>query len=80
MLPIYPLDGGQIAREILVQQNPGRGVIQSLWLSVYTGACLAIFGLVYIGSFFMAVMFGLLAYSSYTTIQAYTGRGAGRGW
>ncbi len=80
LLPIYPLDGGQIAREILVQQNPGRGVIQSLWLSVFTGGCLAIFGLVYADSFFMAIMFGLLAYSSYTTIQAYTGRGTGRGW
>ena len=79
LLPIYPLDGGQIAREILLEQNPGRGVIQSLWLSVFTGVCLAIFGLTQ-DSLFMAIMFGLLAYSSYTTIQAYTGRGAGRGW
>ena len=79
MLPIYPLDGGQIAREVLVQQNPGKGIIQSLWLSVFTAACLAVFALSR-ESIFMTLMFGYLAYSSYATIQAYTGRGGGQGW
>jgi len=79
LLPIYPLDGGQIARELLVHQNPGRGIIQSLWLSVFTAGCLVVFGLTR-ESLFMAFMFGFLGYQSYATLQAYTGRGGGRGW
>ncbi len=79
LLPVYPLDGGQIAREVLLQQNPAKGITQSLWLSVFTAACLAMFSFSR-GSIYMAFMFGFLAYSSYTTVQAYTGRGGGRGW
>ncbi len=79
LLPVYPLDGGQIAREVLLQQNPGKGIVQSLWLSVFTAACLAAFALSR-QSIYMALMFGYLAYSSYTTIQAYAGRGGGQRW
>ncbi len=80
LLPLYPLDGGQISRELFIQKNPSRGIVQSLWLSVFTGSGLAVYGLVGFGSLFMALMFGYLAYSSYSTIQAYTGRGGPRGW
>ncbi len=79
LLPIYPLDGGQIVREILVHQNPDRGIVQSLWLSVFTAGCLVVFGLTR-ESLFMALMFGFLGYQSYATLQAYTSRGGGRGW
>ena len=34
LLPVYPLDGGQIARELLELASPADGVRQSLWLSV----------------------------------------------
>ena len=34
LLPVYPLDGGQIAREVLGLVNPADGLRQSLWLSV----------------------------------------------
>jgi len=32
LLPVYPLDGGQIAREVLVAVNPRAGIQQSLML------------------------------------------------
>lgn len=82
LLPIYPLDGGQIARELFTQKNPSRGIVQSLWLSVFTGSGLVIYALLGFEkpSLFIAIMFGFLAYSSYSAIQAYTGRGRPRGW
>ncbi len=79
LLPVYPLDGGQIARELFVRLNTHEGIRQSLWLSVFTAGGIAVIGYVQLGSFFMALMFGYLAYQSYATLQAYTG-GGGRRW
>ena len=75
LLPVYPLDGGQIAREILVAANPREGIQRSLWLSTFTGAGLAVVGLVLWKSVFVALLFGYLAYTSYATLQAYGRRG-----
>lgn len=72
LLPVYPLDGGQVAREILVAANPREGIQQSLKLSIFTGVILAVYAVAQLGSLFMAFLFGYLAYSSYTTLQAYT--------
>jgi len=75
LLPVYPLDGGQIAREILVAANPHEGIKQSLMLSIFTAACLAVVGLALWKSLFVTLLFGYLAYSSYTTLQSYGRRG-----
>jgi len=75
LLPVYPLDGGQIAREVLLVVNPRDGIRQSLMLSVVTGTLLAVVGLVQLGSIFMAMLFGYLAYTSFATLQVYSGRG-----
>jgi Zn-dependent protease len=75
LLPVYPLDGGKVAREVFLNINAREGVVQSLWLSVFTGAGLAAFGLITLRSVFMAVFFGYMAYSSYMMIQQYSGRG-----
>jgi Zn-dependent protease len=75
LLPVYPLDGGQIAREILLQANPRDGIRQSLVLSIVTGVAVAVIGLAALRDPFIAVMFGLLAYFSYAALQAYSGRG-----
>jgi len=76
LLPIYPLDGGQISREIFLRANPHDGIRQSLILSAIAAVALAVFVLVQLGreGFFMAFMFGYLAYSSYAALQAYSGR------
>ena len=78
LAPVYPLDGGQIARQIMTEFDPWKGVINSLWLSVFTGGALVVFALTS-GSFFMAVLFGMLAFQSYTAIQQTRGGGFGGG-
>jgi Zn-dependent protease len=71
MLPIYPLDGGRISRELFtLGKNPSKGIVQSLWLSAVAAGLVAVYGLSQ-GSIYMAVLFGYLAYSSYQTLQAY---------
>lgn len=71
LLPMYPLDGGRIARELFtLSYNPRKGIIQSLWLSMVTAGLVGIYGLSR-GSIFMLLMFGYLAYSNYQTLQAY---------
>jgi len=75
LLPIYPLDGGQVAREILVSANPQLGIQQSLWLSVFAAIGMAIYGYTQWQSAFMALFFGYLAFTSYSTLEAYRGRG-----
>jgi len=73
LFPVYPLDGGQIARELLVERDYRNGVRQSLILSIGTAIMLAIFGLVAYQSIFMAILFGVLAFQNYQTLQNYEG-------
>jgi stage IV sporulation protein FB len=80
LVPVYPLDGGQIARHVFTEFDPGQGVIKSLWLSVFAGGALAAMALMSSGSLFMTLMFGMLAYQSYTAIQQSGGGGFGGGY
>lgn len=74
LLPVFPLDGGQIARELLSLVNPRDGVRQSLILSMVTAVALAVVAFVQWNSLFSALFFGLLAYESYAAYQSYGGR------
>mgnify|MGYP000903227682 FL=1 len=74
LLPVYPLDGGQIAREIFVAITPRNGIRLSLILSVLTAAGMAIYALAAWHSILVAIMFGYLAYGSYQTLLAYSSR------
>jgi Zn-dependent protease len=74
LLPVYPLDGGQIAREIFVLVLGADGVRQSLILSTIVAGGLAALSAAKWHEFFMAFFFGYLAYASFATLQAYTGR------
>ena len=78
LMPVYPLDGGQVARELLTLGDPWKGVIRSLWLSIVTSVLLAVAGLL-LNLFILMIMFGLMAFSNYQTLQAFTGRGGGMG-
>jgi Zn-dependent protease len=79
LLPVYPLDGGQIARELLGLVNPTDAVRQSLWMSVITAGFVAVMALVKLDDKYIAIFFAYLAYTSYTTLQAYFGPGGGWG-
>jgi len=75
LIPVYPLDGGTISRYILVQTDPLNGIRTSLWVSVITGAAAAIGGLIFLGSTYMAILFGLLAFQSFQALQSGGGGG-----
>ncbi len=70
LLPIYPLDGGRVSREICLMGDPRRGMVLSFRISMVCAALMAVYGLSE-GSFFIALFFGYLAYTSYRTLQAY---------
>ncbi len=65
LVPVYPLDGGQAARAFLTQLNPGNGIRFSQQLSLAAAVLMALLGLVYFRSAYLAFMFGFLAYESY---------------
>lgn len=74
LMPVYPLDGGNISRYILIQQDSFGGLRTSLWLSVITGGVLAIVGFLLLKSVYMAFLFGFLAFQSFQMIQGISGR------
>jgi membrane-associated protease RseP (regulator of RpoE activity) len=77
LMPVYPLDGGQIARELLLRASPQDGIRQSLILSVITGVGLAVAAFAVLRDILPTLFFAYLAYMSYTTLQRHSGRG---GW
>lgn len=76
LLPVFPLDGGQAARAVLVAQSGQAGIVASLKLSVLAGGAVAVFAL-FKDQFYIAILFGLLAFNSFQMLQAMTGRGGG---
>lgn len=80
LLPILPLDGGQITREICVGVSRRNGLLAALWISLGTSAVLAVNALMgrngqaFIPyaptSMWMAIFFALFAVSSWQMIQA----------
>ena len=70
LLPIYPLDGGQISRELCQLSDPRAGIVLSLRISMVTAIGMAIVGLVS-QQLLIVLMFGYFAYSSYKTLEAY---------
>jgi Zn-dependent protease len=74
LLPIQPLDGGHITRDLLMLGNPQVGYRQSLILSVVVAGGLAIIGAVQWQNWLVAIFFGMLAYESLMLLQADMGR------
>jgi Zn-dependent protease len=69
LLPVLPLDGGQIALQVLMQQDPWAGTQRALWLSVITGGAMALVALLVIQQWFTMMLFASLAISSYVALQ-----------
>jgi stage IV sporulation protein FB len=73
LLPVYPLDGGNVARHLFLKTDPWGGVKKSLWLSVIVGAFVAIVGFILLRSAYIALLFGILAAQSYQVLRGRTG-------
>lgn len=69
LLPIYPLDGGQISREVFQAISPRNGTKASLSISICVAAVMAVVAFRYTGSLFNTFLFGMLAYESYQLLQ-----------
>ena len=74
LIPVHPLDGGTVTRQILIQTDPLNGLRTSLWVSVISGVAMAIAGLLLLQSTYLAVLFGLLAFQSFQALQGGAGR------
>lgn len=68
LLPIYPLDGGQISRQLFLLWNPWKGVLYSLYLSA-TVAVLVAAAAVLNNDIYLAFLFGFLAFGNFQSIQ-----------
>ncbi len=75
LMPVYPLDGGNVTRYILLKADPWDGVRKSLWVSVIAGAVVAFAGYFVLHSVYMAILFAFLAFQSYQMLQGYGGGG-----
>jgi Zn-dependent protease len=76
LVPVWPLDGGQVSREFCTWLSPRKGLRWSLILSVTVAAVLAVNSLAahsgrplipYLptGGMYTALLFGVLAFESY---------------
>jgi membrane-associated protease RseP (regulator of RpoE activity) len=74
LLPVYPLDGGSVTRYLLLNTDPWDGIRKSLWISVIAGGIVAIAGLLFLGSIYMAFLFAFLAFQSYQALQGHANR------
>lgn len=69
LLPVFPLDGGQVTRNILIQYDPWDGARKAQWVSVIAGGVIALFALLVMRSVYVALLFGILAFQSYQSLQ-----------
>lgn len=73
LVPVFPLDGGQVTRNILIQRDPWNGTRTSLWVSVIAGGLMAVVGFLALGSIYMAFLFALLVFQSWQALQGSSG-------
>ena len=74
LVPIYPLDGGQVARQVMMQMDPRDGARNSIFLSIGAAVLIAVFCM-FIQETFLAVFFGFMAFSNYQSLQRFSGPG-----
>ncbi len=67
LLPVLPLDGGQICRDLLNMFRRVDGELWALRISVFTGFAMALL-FIRMEMTFAAIMFGLLAFTSLQTL------------
>ncbi len=79
LLPIYPLDGGQVSRELFSLHAPHAGILRSLVLSTMVAGLLAVVCLVQFDRRFLAFFFGILALNNYFALRQLYGGGFGGG-
>ena len=77
LLPILPLDGGQVSRELFLVFSGRAGGLRALVLSLVVAATLAFCCFAYWNMRFLGFFFGLLAVGNYLSIRQAQGGGFG---
>lgn len=70
LMPIFPLDGGQITRELLQWFSPYHGFRWTMRISIGVSLALALYFFSG-GAFFVTIMFGMIAVSNYQMLRMY---------
>lgn len=78
LMPVYPLDGGQIMRQVMILSDPWNGVRKSLIVSLVAAICLVLFAFAREDRF-IGFLFAFLAFGSYQELTRFGGSG-GRPW
>jgi Zn-dependent protease len=73
LLPVFPLDGGQVSRSLFTISDPWDGQRKSLIVSAVVGGLMAVVGFVFFKSIFMGFLFGILALQSYQMLRGQGG-------
>jgi Zn-dependent protease len=73
LIPVYPLDGGQIARSLFLINNVPDAIRNSLMLSMIVGGAMAFYGL-QSQQIYLAFLFGSMAASNYQMWAMHRGR------
>ena len=68
LLPIYPLDGGQISRELFLMADGESGLRNSLMLSLVCAVGIAVLGFMWEYRF-IPILFALLAFSNFQQLS-----------
>ncbi len=80
LAPVFPLDGGQISRELFEMNDGFNGTRNSIMLSILVGALVAVFSFS-TGDRFIGFFFAFMAWSNYMTLQQMGGGfGGNRPW
>jgi Zn-dependent protease len=69
LLPVYPLDGGQLCREICLQFDRMRGDRKAAFISLVTGIAAAAGMALYFHQPYAALMLAMMAFQSYEQLQ-----------
>ncbi len=72
LMPVYPLDGGNVARSLFIQFDPRDGLQKSLWVSFIAGCVVGVVGIFLFHNAYLTLLFGLLAFQSYMTLKGRT--------
>jgi Zn-dependent protease len=70
LLPVYPLDGGQIAFQVFTLVHPPDAMRHSLILSVIVGGLVCFAAFVQLHDWFLGVLFLWLTYSNFSALQS----------
>jgi stage IV sporulation protein FB len=77
LVPVFPLDGGQISAQLFQMRDYRNGMGKALMLGVATAGLISAYGFFLARDGFMGFFFAFMALQNYFMLQQLTGRGGG---